>query len=1507
MFYAVLLVLIIAGTLYIALRTDLPWKGARLLILLGVRLGLLALVAAFMLDVRLPGNYPTHKVELMVAVDRSASISEEGNKLADKAVLDARQEAAKENLPCQVFEFGKEERGVSDITETLNTAANNFKGSGEKRILLVSDGLFTAADPISLVPKFQKESVKVYTLPLPRVKNEGTVTGIITPPVSWQNLPTPVEVGLRCTEPTLCELSLFADGEEINSKKVRLSPGLTSASLPVSFSKTGMHRVEARAKFDPDKYNWNNTASAFIYTPLAPRILIISRIPPSQHPLKATLEANKMTVKVLAPDSLPGQFACDCVVLDNVPAKAFKAGQLDALEKYVSDGGSILFTGGVNSYGAGGYLGTPLEPVFPVLLRPKKEYPPFAVGIVFDNSWSMNEGVSAAVGKIDIAKEIAIAAVENLGKKDMLALVSFDSDYHNIIPLTKVSDLDPLKYEIARLGALGMTNIYGALSESLRILKDADVAYKHLVIISDGKETESPDYSLILSSIEKNNMTLSAVAVGLNANDKLLNTLAYAGKGRFYHVKTVKEIPSIVVQDAKNFQDKLIVESALSANKKDEDPALLGLDISAMPKLSGYNRTGTRQHAWTPLTISNKQEPLLARMRYGRGQAAAFMSSVSSAWISNWIEQDSAGFEKFWVQLTASDLLPPYQLINPEMKFAEGYPVFTIIESQPDQKIYRRVDGKTEAADIKAGPAVLTDLKKCDAALFISAGKATRVFSWTKSFAAEFDAPEKGMETLKNLSEYTGGVFKPEAGKLCAGGKAVTHFEVDPVLWLVLALILFAAEIFVRRSTAFADFLRKRAFKGKKAALILIVVFTAALLVKPAELKAMQVEYAGSKVIVTGNNFRYTWDTARGGELSCVEQRGLSALGWWDRGFPKLRRTPWQRINSTFAWKSLDTIPALSVSTSRMAYYSGEWGIAYASADRNAKLKVIKEAADELIFETECRPRIYENRMQEVPWIARQRVRVFDSGLIITAITLELPANETYALDWASMSVNLDDMLYKEPNPNRTKQFSFGYAFPDENQYYKMDQWKTVLQGYKHVPLDIDMKRDAKPIITDKPLLFVAASYDLTHLPGAPAASFTEFALEKALSITGTKTDFGSFALIRPNSGMSPVPTWEGSMRGDPCFSAAWNLYEGEAKGFNESEAFIYKNTLSFLAGSRKRSSRPDAPADDRNVLIGARVYFAKDRLPAVTDIAAMSAEGCNVLILGAGWRSQMLAKLVEAAHAAGMRVGVAIDIKDLKEMAGDDSWFKQYLKQDQDGIFVNGVNFFSNKLPQGEFTVLGEKVSFKYDGADLVNAAPFALCMKALRKMVGPRGFLIGDPGDFPPTELAFAEFDLCAFKDLTKYPRYSSKRYPVGAGLAPVTDTLSGSIGACGAMYADTPIILWPAAGKGHLNWWNLCKNIPSSGASTEQDFVPSDRRFSISSSEVHGTLYKTGNGTYLLLVGAAAPDGAYVNIDTGGDSLSVRTLDDEPVACKNGTFNAGSFVPSQVKGFRISVSKK
>src|SRR5690606_36457219 len=155
-----------------------------------------------------------------------------------------------------------------------------------------------------------------------------------------------------------------------------------------------------------------------------------------------------------------------------------------------------------------------------VQLLPNKEHPPYALAIVLDNSWSMNEGITSSVGKIDLAKEIALAAMDGLHKGDWLTLVSFDSDYHNIIPPTKVADLEPARYEVPRMGAFDMTNFLGGLNEAARTQHTMDAAYKHILLISNGRETETgTDYSRFLASLVRANITFSTIAVGGNADE----------------------------------------------------------------------------------------------------------------------------------------------------------------------------------------------------------------------------------------------------------------------------------------------------------------------------------------------------------------------------------------------------------------------------------------------------------------------------------------------------------------------------------------------------------------------------------------------------------------------------------------------------------------------------------------------------------------------------------------------------------------------------------------------------------------------------------------------------------------------------------------------------------------------------------------------------------------------------------------------------------------------------
>ncbi len=54
-----------------------------------------------------------------------------------------------------------------------------------------------------------------------------------------------------------------------------------------------------------------------------------------------------------------------CVIVGSFSARQWHQDQLKALLDYVRDGGAVVFLGGENSFGQGGYAGTPVEPLFP--------------------------------------------------------------------------------------------------------------------------------------------------------------------------------------------------------------------------------------------------------------------------------------------------------------------------------------------------------------------------------------------------------------------------------------------------------------------------------------------------------------------------------------------------------------------------------------------------------------------------------------------------------------------------------------------------------------------------------------------------------------------------------------------------------------------------------------------------------------------------------------------------------------------------------------------------------------------------------------------------------------------------------------------------------------------------------------------------------------------------------------------------------------------------------------
>jgi len=61
----------------------------------------------------------------------------------------------------------------------------------------------------------------------------------------------------------------------------------------------------------------------------------------------------------------------DVIVLGDIGREEFTDVQLEYLKEFVADGGSLLAMGGYHSFGAGGYAGSPLEDVLPVVMGGK--------------------------------------------------------------------------------------------------------------------------------------------------------------------------------------------------------------------------------------------------------------------------------------------------------------------------------------------------------------------------------------------------------------------------------------------------------------------------------------------------------------------------------------------------------------------------------------------------------------------------------------------------------------------------------------------------------------------------------------------------------------------------------------------------------------------------------------------------------------------------------------------------------------------------------------------------------------------------------------------------------------------------------------------------------------------------------------------------------------------------------------------------------------------------------
>ena len=659
-----------------ALRRKREWASlaVRLLILLllifslaGSRLVRAAdeLAVVFLLDVS-DSISPAQQAEAeafvraaiaeMTPTDQAAVVLFGANSLVERPMSGLAELAPVSSVPQALH---------TDLAEAIRLGLALFPAGSARRLVVLSDGVATIGDSAAAAQLAAAAGVQIDFVPLARSQAaaEAWVTGVDAPTRVSQGETIVVNVTAESTADMPATLRILAAGQVIYDEAVQLRPG--SNSFSVSLRPTSQEFVRYAVELVPaqDTYYQNNQLAAFTEVVGPPRVLLVAgdggvdesgNLVPDESPaLRLALEGAGLVVDRITPAGLPTSLPAlsnyASVVLVNVNAKNLSPRKMETLQSYVRDlGGGLVVVGGPQSYGMGGYYGTPLEETLPVDMQIKDQdrFPAVSMVIVIDRSGSMG-AQEGSLTKIQLADEAAARVVELLNDFDEITVIPVDTQPDQVIGPVLAEDKGAIIAEIRTIGAGGGgINVRTGLEAAAQALAGSDKQVKHVIVLADGSDSnEQNGVPELIEALRSADVTVSMVAIGQGKDVAWLRSMAELGEGRFHLTEEAANLPQIFTQETTSIQRSYLIEERFFPALASSSPILSGINL--VPPLYGYVGTSAKGTAQVILT-THLGDPLLAAWQYGLGRSVAWTSDATGRWGSDWVRW--AGFPQFWAQ-----------------------------------------------------------------------------------------------------------------------------------------------------------------------------------------------------------------------------------------------------------------------------------------------------------------------------------------------------------------------------------------------------------------------------------------------------------------------------------------------------------------------------------------------------------------------------------------------------------------------------------------------------------------------------------------------------------------------------------------------------------------------------------------------------------------------------------------------------------------------------------------
>lgn len=558
----------------------------------------------------------------------------------------------------------------------------------------------------------------------------------------------------------------------------------------------------------------------------------------------------------------PSLSAFDVVILSDVVAQSLDGQMAGRLETFVrDDGGGLVFIAGESTHGQEGLSGSALERLLPVRFEARRKKRDLDLVLLIDRSHSMRGrklelAKTAALSSLDLLEarhRLAVVAFDSQPHVVVpLAPVGNKRRAEDLIASMTArgqTSIHPALVEARRLlrDSTATTKHVILLSDGITaqpmgggagtpnpreiqalILKGREDAMRRdgiaVPMVDPAEPLPEPGaIEALVAELAEAKITVSTVALGDKPNVPLMGDIAAIGGGRSYVAASDAEIPGLFVAETRRLLGESLVETAFQPAVAHRVPALAGIDFTGGPPLRGMVATRAKTFA-DVLLEGPKAQPLLVTTHYGLGRTVAFLSDAKNRWATDWIGWE--GYGRLWAQVVrdavraggdepvslrvsriGQEVTVDVRALSPDRRYRNGLaPMVRVVDPAGGASMLalRQVaPGRYSAQQaLEAGRAQPWrfdlvpggGLSRADAQ---AVGSRSIAYPWSD----ELRASPPDLETLRALSEATGGVFAPTAADIHAirgDGRQVAQ-----ALWpwcVAASLVVFLLDLVVRRA-----------------------------------------------------------------------------------------------------------------------------------------------------------------------------------------------------------------------------------------------------------------------------------------------------------------------------------------------------------------------------------------------------------------------------------------------------------------------------------------------------------------------------------------------------------------------------------------------------------------------------------------------------------------------------------------------------------------------------------